>query len=524
MHSARYVLLALFTFTPTLAFAQFSEVDVIVNDVVYPSAQAAFGDRFEAGDSTGPLPLVQAEPYDACDDSGSITNAEEIAGGIALITRGACSFVEKVVNAFSVGAEAVVVVNNDTNDPDAFEGMAGEASDSTDIPVVMVSFNSGQALRAELMSGDTEATLESAYPCGDPVPEIFLSTDVIRTYVYSRGFIGAWDNGCFSGFRFEGDNGLRVGSILVGKFNDGAAMVTGSLYEDSEYKTVSPLSFLAPPFAPPFEGFDEGREVTLYSPLGVSIIERAYARDEDAFIVVDLDLTNTTGMDLEGVYVGLFADWDVGEFEQNLGGFDQETNLLYVYDESGVSTNYFGVAALGAADVSGWTLATDEEASDASLFEGLTTEGSELATPQDVRAVVGVGPFDLAVGETVNARFAIVAGESEEAIIAHAQAAQDAVTVATEETTSLSTFVLGAAYPNPFESRTTLSFTLPTAQVVRLAVYDVLGREVAVLVNGVRAAGAQAVAFDATGLPSGAYLYRLEAGGTVLTRRLTLVR
>ena len=98
-------------------------------------------------------------------------------------------------------------------------------------------------------------------------------------------------------------------------------------------------------------------------------------------------------------------------------------------------------------------------------------------------------------------------------------------------TTPAGTFALGAAYPNPASDRTTLPFMLPTAQAVRLAVYDVLGREVAVLVDGVRPAGPHAVAFDAAGLPSGVYLYRLEvtdpvrgAGETVLTQRLTLVR
>lgn len=80
------------------------------------------------------------------------------------------------------------------------------------------------------------------------------------------------------------------------------------------------------------------------------------------------------------------------------------------------------------------------------------------------------------------------------------------------------------AYPNPSEGRTTLRVTLPTAGRVRLAIYDVLGREVTVVVDEELAAGAHVAAFDGATLPAGPYLVRLTAGGAVLTGRLTLVR
>ena len=81
-----------------------------------------------------------------------------------------------------------------------------------------------------------------------------------------------------------------------------------------------------------------------------------------------------------------------------------------------------------------------------------------------------------------------------------------------------------APYPNPARGRATLTVELPAATEVRLAVYDGLGREVAVLAEGPLAAGAHVVAFDGSGLPSGVYLVRLTAGGVVATHRLTLLR
>ncbi len=81
-----------------------------------------------------------------------------------------------------------------------------------------------------------------------------------------------------------------------------------------------------------------------------------------------------------------------------------------------------------------------------------------------------------------------------------------------------------AAFPNPFARETTIQFTTTTVTEARLAIYDVTGREVAVLVNGTIEAGQHNVAFDARGLASGLYVYRLEAGTTVQTGRLTLLR
>ena len=81
-----------------------------------------------------------------------------------------------------------------------------------------------------------------------------------------------------------------------------------------------------------------------------------------------------------------------------------------------------------------------------------------------------------------------------------------------------------AAYPNPFASALTVAYTLPQAGAVRLALYDVLGREVAVLVDGWRGTGAHTARFEARDLPAGAYLVRLEAGTRRTTRQVARLR
>lgn len=83
---------------------------------------------------------------------------------------------------------------------------------------------------------------------------------------------------------------------------------------------------------------------------------------------------------------------------------------------------------------------------------------------------------------------------------------------------------LDGAYPNPFNPQTTIRYALSEAAPVRLAIYDLLGREVALLVDGTQAAGTHEAVFEATGLPSGVYLYRIAAGTFAQTGRMTLMK
>ena len=79
-------------------------------------------------------------------------------------------------------------------------------------------------------------------------------------------------------------------------------------------------------------------------------------------------------------------------------------------------------------------------------------------------------------------------------------------------------------YPNPFNPETAIRYALPQAGNVRLAVYDLLGQEVAVLVDGSRPAGHHTVRFDGDDLSSGSYVYRLQVGEEVVVRTMMLVK
>jgi hypothetical protein len=83
---------------------------------------------------------------------------------------------------------------------------------------------------------------------------------------------------------------------------------------------------------------------------------------------------------------------------------------------------------------------------------------------------------------------------------------------------------LSQNFPNPFNPTTSIRFELPERTEVRLAVYDLTGREVAILANGAFAPGSHSVNFSAAELSSGVYVYRLDAAGQTLTRKMTLIK
>jgi hypothetical protein len=79
-------------------------------------------------------------------------------------------------------------------------------------------------------------------------------------------------------------------------------------------------------------------------------------------------------------------------------------------------------------------------------------------------------------------------------------------------------------FPNPFNPATTIAFSIQQPSFVSLKVYNMLGQEVATLVAEELNSGSYSVPFEATGLASGMYIYRLEAGKVVRARKMTLMK
>jgi hypothetical protein len=85
-------------------------------------------------------------------------------------------------------------------------------------------------------------------------------------------------------------------------------------------------------------------------------------------------------------------------------------------------------------------------------------------------------------------------------------------------------FEISQNYPNPFNPSTKINYSIAEASNVRIAVFDILGREVEVLTDGFKPAGNYELTFNAENLPSGLYLYTFESGSTKTTKKMTLLK
>ena len=99
----------------------------------------------------------------------------------------------------------------------------------------------------------------------------------------------------------------------------------------------------------------------------------------------------------------------------------------------------------------------------------------------------------------------------------------EVVSVKNEEPV-LQSFTLEQNYPNPFNPSTTIRYSIPTSEFVTLKVYDVLGNEVATLVNEEKPAGSFEVNFSAVELSSGIYFYKLQVGSFIETKKMILLK
>jgi len=358
------------------------------------------------------------------------------------------------------------------------------------------------------------------------------TTGTVTFRVFNNGYYGnALGVPATGAFVFNGVNGIFEGQLMVGV---SANQVAGSPYAATnahEWTAGANPTAITPPasFDQAYVAgpFTDGA-VANPNPIGLSVLQRTYsssAEPNNDFGIVELEITSALAH--AAMYVGMFADWDVGPAATaDLGGYDAGSKLLYVWDNSGGNPNYYGVAVIGHP-VSGYTddAGAGGNPTEPQIYLGLTTASAPAVTPADRRTVIGAGPFGVAAGGTLIVRFAYVGGTSQADIIANANAAQALFPpVAVENTPNAAGYALSATAPNPVNSSASLAVTVPTSQDVRVAVYDVTGREVSVLVDGTLAAGTHEINWDASALPSGVYMVRLAAGSQQLARTVSVAR
>ena len=192
----------------------------------------------------------------------------------------------------------------------------------------------------------------------------------------------------------------------------------------------------------------------------------------------------------------------------------QDNGATWAVDDSGITATYLNLVTI-VADTGGSVFAGD--VNNNGLFA--TTDGGQVWQEDST----GLGADNFITSLTANAGGDVFAGTNTGGVFENCGSSP--VTSLIQPTVvQPKSFSLGQNYPNPFNPTTVISYKLSALSEVTLKVYDVLGREVATLVNGKQNAGSHTVTFDGSRLASGVYLYRLQAGSFVSVKKLVLLK
>ena len=170
----------------------------------------------------------------------------------------------------------------------------------------------------------------------------------------------------------------------------------------------------------------------------------------------------------------------------------------------------------------------------------VTQSGWIDIAPWDQRQLVSTGPFTLKTGKPVTIIVAHIVGRGTDSLNSITVSREFSKAIEDFYKTNFTDFVVSVEdgkkeyvptsfqlyqnYPNPFNPTTNIGFTISDFGLITLKVYDVLGKEVATLVNEDKSAGNYEVEFDASSLPSGVYLYQLQAGDYIKTNKMILLK
>ncbi|MCZ7558594.1 MAG: carboxypeptidase regulatory-like domain-containing protein [Bacteroidia bacterium] len=216
-----------------------------------------------------------------------------------------------------------------------------------------------------------------------------------------------------------------------------------------------------------------------------------------------------------GAYAGNTYNWK----ESTTNGFTGEINFqLSAITESGLAelTGTVRDASTNSPLAGAWVYAFD--ASGAPYFAVTGPDGS-YSIPNTAN-----GDLNVMVSEVRYEPTHETGGVSDAHGNADISARRTGLTSVDRKPAAPSAYALKQNYPNPFNPSTAIAFTLPKQTRAMLRVFNLLGQEIAVIANGTFNAGTHAVTWNADGVPSGIYLYRLEADGKVLTRRMMLTK
>ena len=273
------------------------------------------------------------------------------------------------------------------------------------------------------------------------------------------------------------------------------------------------------------------------SKLNVSVRHKAYAWanvPDNRYIIVEYCIKNKGASVLNSLYAGIFADWDIMNYNLNLSAYDPSTKMGYVWSNEPGGL-YGGTKLLTHTNAIDYAFDNDGSNSSINLYNGFPSSakykamtGNRLNAGQgDVSNMVSTGPFTLPPNDSVCVAFALLADYNLNNLLNSAVAAQnkyDQYLLAVNEMKNEDAQKLVFAAPNPVRNTLDLHLQQKNIGNMEIEIYNTSGQIFVKQQYAERSSGIQTISFDVSDWPAGMYFYRITSSKQVLTDKIMIVK
>jgi len=396
-------------------------------------------------------------------------------------------------------------------------------------------------------SVDSFALVVGAYPRTYANLNIGNILYTITNFGYSGYFDPTSNNPLGSGFRYPSTDTLSYmfgGEFLLGL--DYTNVVTGEFGVNSEWIPTSQITE-----ARPGRFADQELSYSFVDPTSlIEVTSTAYAwsnAPRNDFAILEFTLRNNGSSTVSNFYTAYYIDWDIDYNSSTRSWYDKGAYVssgyfAYMYDSKTppVMPAYVGIAGLSPVlrgsmidneiyvypDSMGWA---------DSVKYGFMTGHFSIAnasTAKDWSMILVNGPFTLPAGSSLKVAYVVLAGDNLTDFQNNVNQARQAYAIIADIPSSEAhtpVFKLSGGYPNPFNSTCRFDIELPQNGDLKVSVYDIMGREIVVLLDGRGEAGKRMIAWDGRDsrgniVPTGLYFVKAEFAGETHNVRVLFLR